>query len=406
MTTEITKILEGFKKFSENPAKDSIKFLRQYIEFEPSEEACFELGKALFLNGDYEESIRWLEKTGNVKAEAYLGLDHYSMKDYPNAIRHFQKFLEEKTNETVLAYLMLAYEKNGKWRNAVECGERLLEINPNNYSVKIRLIDYHFSLREYEMSLHYLNELDCKKLKYKKGNVLFGLKRYEEAINELKNIKSLEAYKLISKCYEKMGKPRKAIIYLTKAYEREQDIEILFEISEISLKNGFHINCISILERILIDDSKNERVLEKMARNYLELQKFEHAIACCEELLEINENNVNAYIILSETFPYFGDYDKIMEFVKRGLEIDPQCAELWKQKAWAHFPFDIDEFCRCFERAVKLEPNNIKNYKNLIRYCTFNDRKDKAKMYFEKLLLYHPEFTESFEEIIDFSYRY
>lgn len=406
MTTEITKILVGFKKFSENPHEDCIKFLKEYIEVEPSQEAYFELGKALFLNGDYEESIRRLEKSSDVKAEAYLGLDYYRMNDYPSAVRHFKKFLNQKTNETVLAYLMLSYEKSGEWKNAIECGERLLEINPDNYSAKIRLIDYHFSLREYEMSLHYLNELDREKLKYKKGQVLFQLKRYEDAINELKNIKSLEAYKLISKCYEKIGKPRKAVIYLTKAYEREQDIEILFEISEISLKNGFHLNCISILERILIDDPKNERVLEKMARNYLELKKFELAVTCCEEILEINEDNVNAYIILSETYLNFGDYEKTMEFVERGLEIDPQCAELWKQKAWAYFPFDFDEFCRCFEHAVKLEPNNIKNYKKLIWYCALDDRTEDAKRYFEKLLLYNPEFTESFEEITDYYYRF
>ena len=62
MTTEITKILSGFKQFSENPYQDSINFLKEYIEVEPSSEAYFELGKALFLNGDYDESIQYLEK--------------------------------------------------------------------------------------------------------------------------------------------------------------------------------------------------------------------------------------------------------------------------------------------------------------------------------------------------------
>ena len=55
MTTEITKILNGFKKFSENPYSDAIKFLKDYIEVEPTDEAHFELGKALFLNDEYDE---------------------------------------------------------------------------------------------------------------------------------------------------------------------------------------------------------------------------------------------------------------------------------------------------------------------------------------------------------------
>lgn len=49
MTTEITKIIEGFYEFSENPYIDTIKFLEEYLEVDPKNpQAIFELGKALF----------------------------------------------------------------------------------------------------------------------------------------------------------------------------------------------------------------------------------------------------------------------------------------------------------------------------------------------------------------------
>ena len=111
MTTEITKILQGFKQFSENPYLDSINFLKEYIEVEPSSEAFFELGKALFFNEEYDESIRCLKKSGDFRSNAYIGLDYYKNKDYPNAIMHFEKFLNENKNETILSYLMISYEK-------------------------------------------------------------------------------------------------------------------------------------------------------------------------------------------------------------------------------------------------------------------------------------------------------
>ena len=80
MTTEITKIISGFKKFSENPYLDTINFLREYIEVEPSSEAFFELGKALFFNDDYDESIRCLERADDFRSNAYLGLNHSQRK--------------------------------------------------------------------------------------------------------------------------------------------------------------------------------------------------------------------------------------------------------------------------------------------------------------------------------------
>ena len=72
MTTEITKILNGFKQFSETPYEDSIKFLKEYLDVEQSDEAFFELGKALFLNEDYDESIEYLKKTKDLKQRHIL----------------------------------------------------------------------------------------------------------------------------------------------------------------------------------------------------------------------------------------------------------------------------------------------------------------------------------------------
>ena len=403
MTTEITKIIKGFKNFSETPYDDSIKFLKEYLEVEENDEAFFELGKALFFKGNYNESIRYLKKSSNFKTNAYLGLNHYRKEDYSNAIEHFNKFLNENTNETILTYLMIACEKNCDWEDAIECGKRLLDMNPNNYSIKCRLIDYHFNLKEYEKSLNYINELKCKKLRYKKGLVLFNLKRYEEAVKELKNLKTLEAYKLISKSYENLNKPGKAITYLMKVYEKDPNIEILFEASEISFKNGSPQNSINILEGVLMEDPKNERALEKMARNYLELQKFELAIIYCEELLKVNEGNFNAYLILSETYPYLDNNEKSLEFAENGLKINPKSADLWTARAWALYPLDFEEFVRSYEHALKLEPNNTENYTKLIWHCALEDRQDYAHKYYDKLLFYNPAFAKSFEEVTKYA---
>ena len=399
MTTEITNIINGFKQFSENPYLDSIKFLREYIEVEPSSEAFFELGKALFFNKDYDESIKCLKKSSDSRSDAYIGLDYYETKDYPNAIEHFKNFLKKTENETILSYLMLSYENNRDFKDAVKCAEMLLEINPENDSVKVHLADIHFKAREYEKSLIYLNELDDRKLKYKKGLTLYKLKKYDEAIEELKNIKSIESYRLMSKSYEKLGKSTKAVMCMQNAYKKDPQVETLFEIAEIYAKNNNRQNAVNILERILRTDPKNEKALEMIAENYFEIQNFELALSYCNDLLEVNEKNWRAYCILSETYMYLNDSAKSIECIEKGLEINPNCSELWIQKAWAYFPIDFEEFKRSFEKALKLEPNNIKNYLRLIDQCQWEGENENARKYYERLLFYNPTCTISFDEI-------
>ena len=93
MTTEITKIIEGFKQFSENPYLDSINFLREYIEVEPSSEAFFELGKALFFNGNYEESITSLNKSDDYRSVAYICHDYFKMEDHESAHKYYERLI-------------------------------------------------------------------------------------------------------------------------------------------------------------------------------------------------------------------------------------------------------------------------------------------------------------------------
>ena len=412
MTTEITKIIRGFKKFSENPYLDTINFLREYVEVEASSEAFFELGKALFFTEDHEESIKYLQKSDDFKSDAYLGLNHYRMEDYDKAISCFEKFSKENANETVLNYLMLSYEKSGRWNAAVTTGERLLEMNPDNRSVMARLADCHFNLKEYQKSLDYLDEmkecknslywldgLNMKELKYKRGLALFKLKRYDETISDLKGMKCIEAYRLISKAYEKIGKPSRAIRYLWRIYERDPDIEILFEISEIYFKNRSHQYSIHTLERILGMDANNEKAIEMMVKNYFDVQKFDLAISCCEELLELNENSFTAYFYLSEIYPCLDNAEKAMECIEKGLAINPKSAKLWINKAWLHYNYDFESFKKAYETALRLEPNNIENYIQLIDICRWENDRKSAQKYYERLLFYNPTCTMSFEKI-------
>lgn len=399
MTTEITRIINGFKQFSETPYVDSINFLKDYIEVEQTDEAFFELGKALFFNEEYGEAIECLKKSDDYRCDAYIGLAYFKMEEFTNAARHFKRFLKDNQNETILSYLMISYEKNREWRNAVECGERILETNPKSRSIKIHLIDCHSSLRQYQKALDYMDEISCRGMEYRKGEILFNLKRYEDAIEVLKELETIDAYKLMAKSYVGLKKPSKAIRCLQNSYKKDPDIEILFEISKIAFENKYHNQAVSSLEMALAMDGENEMALERLAEIHHELNNFDSAIEYCEKLMQINENNISAYIIMSNTYYYMDDNEKALEVAEKGLDIDPDCADLWVRKAGIYYLYDFSEFKRCLEMAVRLEPNNIKNYITLIRQCLWQDEEDNARRYYEKLIFYNPAFSESFDDV-------
>ena len=382
MTTEITEILNGFKKFSENPYSDAIKFLKDYIEVEPTDEAYFELGKALFLNDEYDESIRYLKQSSNPKSDAYIGLDFYRMRDFPNAIRHFNEFLKGDDNETIMSYLMISYEKLKDWRNAVLTGERLLEIRPDNKSVKFRMVDYHCNLREYEKSLDYINELESRKLKFKKGLVLFRLKQYDEAIKTLESIKTAEAYSLMAKSYLKLNKHAKAVSCAFKSYESSKDPEIILEFSDMYLDSDYK-RAIHILKRLLDENPGDERVLERICKAHIGNFEAGMAITYAEDLLRVNESNITAYVTMAEAYQNLGNALKSLEYIQKGLALDPKSVELWVMKAWTLYPFDFEGFRKSLERAIALDPNNTENHVTLIRECVWEREMDNAQKYYE-----------------------
>ncbi|MBE6501267.1 MAG: hypothetical protein E7Z79_02370 [Methanobrevibacter thaueri] len=398
MTTEITEILNGFKKFSENPYSDAIKFLKEYIEVEPTDEAYFELGKALFLNDEYDESIRYLKQSANPKSDAYIGLDFYRMSDFPNAIRHFNEFLKSDDNETIMSYLMISYEKLKDWRNAAITGERLLEIRPDNKSVKFRMVDYHCNLREYEKSLDYINELESRKLKFKKGLVLFRLKQYDEAIKTIESIKTAEAYSLMAKSYLKLNKHAKAVSCAFKSYESGKDPEIILEFSDMYLDSDYK-RAIHILKRLLDENPGDERVLERICKAHIGNFEAGMAITYAEDLLRVNESNITAYVTLAEAYQNLGNALKSLEYIQKGLALDPKSVELWVMKAWTLYPLDFEGFRKSLERAIALDPNNTENHVTLIRNCVWENEMDNARRYYDRLMLYNPTFCKSFDEL-------
>lgn len=363
------------------------------------------LAKLLFCLGKYDESIDQLKRvlslnSDDEKVMIHIGINYFKKEDYESSLEYFNKSLERNPNdETALSYKMLSYEFLNDYNNAIECGERILINDSKNTSVIKRLIDYHFELKNYDDCLDYINQIKYED-KYKKILILYESKRYEECIEASNKVKTAKSYYLAGKSYYKLGKISKAIKYLNKSYEKDLNIDTLFEISKIYFEVNDYKKSIYFLKKVLIHDNSNIEAYSKIAIAYLESANWHDAIEYAEKTLEISTKAPQAYITLAEAyFQLEMSFEKAKQILDKGICQNPDSAELWVQKGGINFSYDYFAFKHAYENALRLSPRDCAIYKEYIYLLKLMDEENEAKKYYNQMLLINPLFEKSFQEL-------
>ena len=136
-----------------------------------------------------------------------------------------------------------------------------------------------------------------------------------------------------------------------------------------------------------------------IVRDYRENGQSHLAVEYCETLLEVNDKNIEGYVTLADAHYLMKNLEKSFEIIEKGMAIDPKSVDLWKQKAWVNYTADHEQFKRDYEQVIRLDPNNTRSYILLIEEYLWDDETDKAHRCYERLLLYNPTFSKSFEDI-------
>lgn len=367
------------------------------------------LAKVLFFLGRYDESIMQFErvlsiKSDDEKAMTFIAICHFKKGDYKAAIEHLSKSLEkDPENEWALTYKMLSHEFLKDYRNAVICAEQILKTNPKNTSVINRLIDYHFELKNYDICLAYIRQIEYKN-PYRKALILYESGRYEESIEEASKIRTAESYHLAGKSHHKLGNITKAARYLFKSYEIDQNVDTLFEISEIYFEDDDPKKSIYYLKEVLLNDDENAEALSKIALAYVKSGDWHDAAEYAKKALEINRKMSQAYITMAEAYVQLdrGRSENAKDIVEEGLRENPESAKLWAQKGYLDFTDDSLEFISSYEKAIRLNPNDYDIYSEFINLLLMVEDVERAKIYYNRLLLLNPLFEKSFREIHDF----
>ncbi len=199
--------------------EDAEKSARKSYEIKPTISAEIAIAAFKLENGEVSDAIKMAEnvlskKVTNYRLNRILAIGYFRNGVYSSAYSHAKEYLEYRDSDYILLILGESSRRIGKYEEALEAANRILDRHPDNRSAKIL-----------------------------KALALSSLGRGEEAIAILDSIEEEDyiLHSAFAEVYLAMGDKRNASVHMEKALDERMDINmirklclILYDIGELT----------------------------------------------------------------------------------------------------------------------------------------------------------------------------
>ena len=273
--------------------KEILKINPNLIEFQENL-ACDYYNKK-----EYEKSIELFNKcieNGGARDDSYMMIALAYVK-----LNHPEKALEiikeTKDKENYLLNHFILFKELEEYDKAIEYGDKLLELNPENTLALHHMSDIYEELDDDERSMFYFNEMTnvIPEIKSLLLIRLYSLGKYDEVIESFEELK--------------------------KNGEFEKDLESA-HFNYIIGMSYHELNRHYDSLKYLLNSDRLYSTAEKktaIAKNYIENLNFDLAHKYLNEALEIDEMNKTALFLITETSYYLGNYYEAIEYANKLL---------------------------------------------------------------------------------------
>ena len=208
----------------------------------------------------------------------------------------------------------------------------------------------------------------------------------------------------IGLCYAKLAKDDLAIEYFLKALSfNPKSVQTYINLADVYYRNKNIIEAINLLENGVTLMPQEIALKHYLSRFYVEDCRYDLAMDQLFEILDIDEDNVDAYWDLGNIQFELGDYDSAAENYENVLEKVTDNAVLYYQAAITYEANDnTDKAISNHLKAISCNENFHPSYKKLgILFLARND-KESAIEYFQDYLNFDLPSDEkkNIEEII------
>ncbi len=192
----------------------------------------------------------------------------------------------------------------------------------------------------------------------------------------------------IGLCYAKLAKDDLAIEYFLKALSfNPKSVQTYINLADVYYRNKNIIEAINLLENGVTLMPQEIALKHYLSRFYVEDCRYDLAMDQLFEILDIDEDNVDAYWDLGNIQFELGDYDSAAENYENVLEKVTDNAVLYYQTAITYEANDnMDKAISNHLKAISCNENFHPSYKKLgILFLARND-KESAIEYFQDYL--------------------
>ncbi|MBP5700428.1 MAG: hypothetical protein J6W71_06260 [Methanobrevibacter sp.] len=354
--------------------KEILKINPNLIEFQEN------LACDYYEKKEYEKSIELFNKcmeNGGVSDSGFLmiALTYIKMNEIAKALEILK---ETKNKERYLLNHLIVYRELEEYENAIEYGDKLLDLNPENTLALHHMSEIYDEIDDSERSMFYYNELANVVPSMKSAVLirLYSLGKYDELIESFeeqkqkgifeRDLESAHFNYIIGMSYQELNRPFDSLKYLLNS------------------------------DRLYSTAEKKAAI----AKNYIENLKFALAHKYLNEALKIDEMNESSLFLITETSYYLGNYYEAIEYANKLLS-NYQCDKVFHVLGAIYF--DLGDTRNAFE-SIKVGTHvMIENWDysegpyseyimEIAKRLSKAEYAERAENIYNKLLSKHPDY--------------
>lgn len=274
----------------------------------------------------------------------------------------------------------------GKYKEALECFDKIFETNPqyleawiNKGAVLHELAKYKEAIACYETALEI--DLNSKQAWSNMGFSKSMLGSYDEAIRCFN--KALEIDPNFTKAWNYKGitlsllaKLDEAIICFDKALENNPNYGEAWNYKGLTLRMaGRHKEAISSYNKSLSIYPNDKWIWFNKGIAFFEVEEYKEAINCYNEAIKIDPQYLDAWNYKGIALSTLGAYQEAILCYDKYINIDPKNKEVWNYLGVAWYELgEYEKAIKCYEKALEIDKNyseaqdNKELAKNLLHY--------------------------------------
>tara|TARA_A100001037_G_C15148351_1_gene637589 strand:- start:896 stop:2209 length:1314 start_codon:yes stop_codon:yes gene_type:complete len=353
--------------------KKSIKILKRASLITSSRQSFlkFKLAKLYFQDAQFSKSL--LELRGllaiepqNIEAIILSGDIHFKKKNFKKALEKYKNALGfDKGDSVVIERINLINSIISKQK----IPEKMSYDGPHPIEITIE-VEKLFFLKQYEKA----KALVEKYLKFYPDNpkLLF----------------------LISKTYEKLGYPQKAILGYKKVLKIDPDwLDVYDSLAKVYIRSGMYRNAINVYKKGGSIHKTNIDMYLKAAKLYQKRGLLKSSRKFLESILKIHPNSEKILLELGELFWKAKNISKSKKYFEKLLLNSPESHHALNRLAWfCSMKMNcLDKGIQMSRKSLELSPENPSYLDTLAELHFKKGERKKSLQYIKKAILIKPK---------------